>query len=439
MSKTRSQQRADVQDAVVTAARRLFVEKGYKETTLTDISLASGIHIGSIYNIFRDKEDIVCEIAVRAAKALSAEAKGLIGEPTAGGCMLFPSAETLTLASYNPRFARLMCVAYSSAKTTETGLEMQRANLTRSLASRGIEFDQDEIMSTLCACNGAMAGILTRYCDTPRSDVRKDLLILARVYGSLLGSPRDPEAAVDSVLRLVEEHPPESLLLGSMDPGELAALRRGDGTPSPREEPPRADRRPHRIQQIPRVGGHGQRHRRRSGRSRGNYFPIVLRIHPAYRIDREIGRIAHLAQEVQASGGHPRLACGLEDVACDQVVRPQALRLYRLIDGMHGGAHEPEAGDAAAPEAVHRHMDPGYTEPLCDVDPGMHREGDVVDAADDRALPRQLLVLLVREVLLPEDHQLRPCGGQLRHALEERLLAEVPVGDGDHGLIPVRT
>lgn len=229
MPKTRSQQRADVQDAVITAARRLFVEKGYKETTLTDISLASGIHIGSIYNIFRDKEDIVCEIAVRAAKALSAEAKGLIGEPTAGGCMLFPSAETLTLASYNPRFARLMCVAYSSAKTTETGLEMQRANLTRSLASRGIEFDQDEIMSTLCACNGAMAGILTRYCDTPRSDVRKDLLILARVYGSLLGSPRDPEAAVDSVLRLVEEHPPESLLLGNMDPGELAALRRGDG------------------------------------------------------------------------------------------------------------------------------------------------------------------------------------------------------------------
>lgn len=232
MPKTRSQQRAEVQDAVITAARRLFVEKGYKETTMADISIASGIHIGSIYNIFRDKEDIVCEIAVRAARVLSAEGRRLLGEPTAGGCMLFPSAETLTLASYNPRFARLMCVAYSSAKTTEVGLELQRTNYVKSLGARGIEFDQDEVMSTLCACNGAMAGILTRYCDSPRPDIRKDLMILARVYGSLLGTPRDPEKAVDAVLRLVEEHPPETLLLGSMDPEEFDALRRGDGVAS---------------------------------------------------------------------------------------------------------------------------------------------------------------------------------------------------------------
>lgn len=228
MAKTRSQQRADVQSAVIRVATRLFVEKGYKETTMADISLESGIHIGSIYNIFRDKEDIVCEIAMKNAGILNDEARRLLGCPDRGEYILFPSAEILTLASYSPRFARLMCVAYSSSKTMESGLEIQRAWLTRDLSASGLEFDSDGIVSVLCACNGAMAGMLTRYCNAPRTGIRNDLVLLARICGTLLGTPADADASADAVLRVVDEHPPETLGLSGIDPDEMSVLRRGD-------------------------------------------------------------------------------------------------------------------------------------------------------------------------------------------------------------------
>lgn len=238
MTKTRSQQRADVQNATLETAVRLFVTRGYKETTMADISLASGIHIGSIYNVFRDKEDIVCEIALRNYRILNEKARGIFGRPDSGGCFLFPAAEVLMFASYSPRFARIMCVAYSTPKAASAGLEMQRSWMIRNLAADGVEYDSDAVVSSLCAANGALAGLLTRYCEAPRSEVRKDLLLLIRVYSSLFGfRTADDESLVDTVMDAVRANPPETLLLTGLDPSMVSSLRRGD-VPEIRRDPP---------------------------------------------------------------------------------------------------------------------------------------------------------------------------------------------------------
>lgn len=45
---------------IVKKATRLFIKKGYAQTTMRDISKATGINLGNLYNYISSKEDILC-------------------------------------------------------------------------------------------------------------------------------------------------------------------------------------------------------------------------------------------------------------------------------------------------------------------------------------------------------------------------------------------
>ncbi len=78
-------------------ATRLFIERGYKEIKIPNASAETGIHTGSIYNIFRDKEDIVCEIAIRDYAAILEHAEMVEAEDIVRK-VAFPMVAGLRLA-----------------------------------------------------------------------------------------------------------------------------------------------------------------------------------------------------------------------------------------------------------------------------------------------------------------------------------------------------
>ena len=45
---------------IVKKASKLFIKKGYSQTTMRDISNATGINLGYLYNFINSKEDILC-------------------------------------------------------------------------------------------------------------------------------------------------------------------------------------------------------------------------------------------------------------------------------------------------------------------------------------------------------------------------------------------
>ena len=53
---------------ITTAATDLFIEKGYKPTSLKDIALATGVSKAGIYHYFKTKEDILSYILFRFHK-----------------------------------------------------------------------------------------------------------------------------------------------------------------------------------------------------------------------------------------------------------------------------------------------------------------------------------------------------------------------------------
>jgi len=45
---------------ILKKASKLFIKKGYSQTTMRDISKATGINLGNLYNYISSKEDILC-------------------------------------------------------------------------------------------------------------------------------------------------------------------------------------------------------------------------------------------------------------------------------------------------------------------------------------------------------------------------------------------
>ncbi len=56
---SRAQAKAQTRAAILVAARRQFVERGYEATTIRDIAQAAGVAVGSVHAHFKDKEALL--------------------------------------------------------------------------------------------------------------------------------------------------------------------------------------------------------------------------------------------------------------------------------------------------------------------------------------------------------------------------------------------
>lgn len=214
MARSREQQREDVTMAVLKAAHGLFSDKGYKDTTIGDISKAADLHVGSIYNIFRDKEDIVCELLLTDYSLTMAKAETFTDEdddiiPLIG----FPMAVQLTLAETDPNIARTFCSYYTSAKIMRCLSEMQYGRVVRYFGKYGRTLNKGWMMRRIYAVNGVIGSLVSEVCENG-GDVRENLRLGIELFCAAFNTPCfDPEHMTDRALELVAENPPGSFLI----------------------------------------------------------------------------------------------------------------------------------------------------------------------------------------------------------------------------------
>ncbi len=58
-------------DAILEAARELFAQKGYEETTIADIAKAAGMAVGTVYLYFRNKHEVYTAVAINVEAKLA--------------------------------------------------------------------------------------------------------------------------------------------------------------------------------------------------------------------------------------------------------------------------------------------------------------------------------------------------------------------------------
>lgn len=69
--KTQAMRRAETQNALLDAARALFVERGFAQTGLPEVVKKAGVTRGALYHHFEDKTDLFRAVATREAKAIT--------------------------------------------------------------------------------------------------------------------------------------------------------------------------------------------------------------------------------------------------------------------------------------------------------------------------------------------------------------------------------
>ncbi|GHO86295.1 TetR/AcrR family transcriptional regulator [Dictyobacter formicarum] len=67
-----SEESRSKRDAILAAARTLFVKKGYEETTIADIAREANIAVGTVYLYFRSKRDVYTGVAVNIEDMIAA-------------------------------------------------------------------------------------------------------------------------------------------------------------------------------------------------------------------------------------------------------------------------------------------------------------------------------------------------------------------------------
>jgi len=107
---------------IINAARELFIEKGYSDTTLEEIAKRAEFGKGTIYNYFNNKEELFFAIMDEMIDQLLLHVQAIIidsGAPDARTALTAYAKWLLTLAKENWEFTRLFMKEFHRAKLDE--------------------------------------------------------------------------------------------------------------------------------------------------------------------------------------------------------------------------------------------------------------------------------------------------------------------------------
>ncbi|ONM50350.1 TetR/AcrR family transcriptional regulator [Nocardia donostiensis] len=93
---SRRERSAETEQALKDAARRVFAERGYLNTKITDITAAAGRAAGSFYNHFTGKDDLLRALL----EDMAVQSSGLGGEPGHNPDFSDPEAVRAHIADY---------------------------------------------------------------------------------------------------------------------------------------------------------------------------------------------------------------------------------------------------------------------------------------------------------------------------------------------------
>jgi AcrR family transcriptional regulator len=199
-----ARRRASARERLIESARTLIARKGIDETTIADITDAADVAIGSFYNHFRSKEELVESLVATAIETHGTALDSLAASVSDPAELLsICIRHTVRMADHDPVWAWFAVRAGLYVRELELGLG---ARLMRDL-QRGIDSG----------------------CFTPR-DVRSALVVIggatvAAMQGRLIGVLDEPadHLIAEHVLRMLGVPAAEAERIANLPLGESAA------------------------------------------------------------------------------------------------------------------------------------------------------------------------------------------------------------------------
>lgn len=166
MDKTLHSRSEKVRSRVLHAAAKLFLEKGYVNSTMKEISSLAGVNYGSMMFAFRSKEEILSElVGIVLDGQFESTARLLVGKTE--DKILFYAAETtlqLYMAESSEHIRELYTLSYSQSASSNIIYEKITVKLAEIFKEQYPNYTQGEFYEKELASAGVMRNYMTRPC-----------------------------------------------------------------------------------------------------------------------------------------------------------------------------------------------------------------------------------------------------------------------------------
>lgn len=155
-----------VRSKVLHAAAKLFLDRGYTNSTMKEISSLAGVNYGSMMFVFRSKEDILSEL-VGIVLDSQFEATTRLLEGKTEDKILFYAAETtlqLYMAESSEHIRELYTLSYSQSASSNIIYEKVTMKLAEIFKEQYPDYTQGEFYEKELASAGVMRNYMTRPC-----------------------------------------------------------------------------------------------------------------------------------------------------------------------------------------------------------------------------------------------------------------------------------
>jgi AcrR family transcriptional regulator len=166
MDKTLHSRSEKVRSRVLHAAAKLFLDKGYVNSTMKEISSLAGVNYGSMMFAFRSKEEILSElVGIVLDGQFESTARLLVGKTE--DKILFYAAETtlqLYMAESSEHIRELYTLSYSQSASSNIIYEKITMKLAEIFKEQYPDYTQGEFYEKELASAGVMRNYMTRPC-----------------------------------------------------------------------------------------------------------------------------------------------------------------------------------------------------------------------------------------------------------------------------------
>ncbi len=157
----------EMRNDILHAAALLFLDKGYTDTTLKNIAANAGVNIGSLMNVFKAKEEILCDMVESVFNGQFKCTEKMI-EGITKDKILFYAAETalqLYITEMNDNLRDLYTAAYTMPKSCEMIQHTMTGKLEKIFGDHLPHLHTSDFYKLEIASGGVMRGFMAIPCN----------------------------------------------------------------------------------------------------------------------------------------------------------------------------------------------------------------------------------------------------------------------------------
>ena len=185
---------------ILTVCVRLFLEQGYKQTTITQITQEAGVKRGSFQNIFPTKDAVLLDLVKSMFGGQFSVARSISGsELPPVYIYAVETAIQLTLTELNENLREIYIEAYSLPDTAEYIYLQTTAELKKIFGANFPDYTESDFYEMDIGTSGLMRNYMARKCDIHFPLERK----LARFLTAAMRVYKVPEEEQAGVLAFI--------------------------------------------------------------------------------------------------------------------------------------------------------------------------------------------------------------------------------------------